>query len=53
MSDDNLLSLFFELDFRFWCVAKELNTATIVAREFAADTGFFQFIHSFLCGLGA
>ena len=38
------------IGFRFGSVAEKLDAAAIVAREFAADTGFLQFIHSLLGG---
>ena len=52
MCNNDLLPLFLKLCFRFWSVAEELDAAAIVACEFAADTGFLQFIHSLLGCLG-
>ena len=40
------------IGFRFGSVAEKLDAAAIVAREFAADASFLQFIHSLLGGLG-
>ena len=48
MCNDHLLTLLFKQGFRFGSAAEKLDAAAIVAREFAADTGFLQFIHSFI-----
>lgn len=40
MCNDYILALLFKLCFGFGSVAEKLDTAAIVTREFAADTGF-------------